>query len=193
MAHGQHGLTRDGAISGALLAIDGEIQGNLSKGLYSVALVIIDDVINFDNQAGYQTAVKLAGSGGSDNWLPLDKHEPGYKEALVSHRDSEVASLDDAWDWLTGGGPQHPPQSISVVLVSNIGPCDGCKQRIINFRNYVTQHFPGVSVQVESVYAQAGASSKPGTRGDEKIATTYGYPNIAASQLDGRQVWRHVI
>jgi hypothetical protein len=197
MAQGQHGLTRDEAISAALLAIDSEIQRNLGRGLYSVALVIIDNVINFDEEAGYQTAVKVAGSGGSDNWLPLDGHDPGYKEALVSRRDSEVASLDDAWGWLTSGGLQHVPQSISVVLVSNIGPCDGCKRRIINFRDWVTQHFspysPGLNVQVESVYAQAGASGKPGERGDERIATTYGYPNIAASQLDGRAVWRHII
>lgn len=192
MADGQHGQTRDGAISAALAAIDSKIEENRGQGLYSVVLVIIDNIINFDVQAGYQTAVKVAGSGGSDTLLPLGQRDAGYKEAQISRRDSEVASLDDAWDWLNLG-PQHAPQVITVVVVSNIGPCDGCKQRIVNFRNNVVQRFPAANVQVESVYAQDGASGKRGTRGHENIPTTYGYPNIVASQLDGRQVWRRVI
>lgn len=158
-------------------------------------------MVKLDEQAGYRTEVKQAGGGGTDTFLPQGKYGRGTLEgddARLSSTDSEVASLQDAWDWITEGpiGQEYTPTSVTIVLVSNIGPCDPCKERISTFRAMLVQHFAElqlpVNVVVEVVYAQSGGSAHNTTRGT--VATTYGYANLPASNLpDGSAVWRMTV
>jgi hypothetical protein len=183
----QH-VTLDQAIANALAGIHAQAWNG--GGLYSQVLVTIDGVVNLDETNGYCTPIKAAGSGGQNTFLV-----PNTDDARLSQTDSEVASLQDAWDWIIHELPNHHPQprGIWVVLVGNIGPCDSCKIRIANFRTMLKQRYPAPCVvAVEVVYDQANGSANPATRGNG-IATTYGYNNLTPRQLPGPSVWRTVI
>jgi hypothetical protein len=183
-------FSRDDAVSASLVAIH-----HLGDGLYNQALVIINGVVNFNEQDGYCTPITGAGSGGSTTFLDPNRYgrgTPEYNEAMLSQRDSEVACLQEAWDWLTGG-PQQTPQSVTVVLVGNIGPCIPCQLRIKTFRDMLVSHFGAhVPVEVEVIYDQDDASAKETQRSG--IPTTYGYPGLPDSRLADRTlVWRYTV
>jgi hypothetical protein len=157
--------------------------------------VIIDGVVNFDGEAGYRTPIMRAGSGGTSTFL--DPHQYGqdtveHNEAVLSQTDSEVACLQEAWDWLLLG-LQRTPQSVDVVLIGNIGPCVPCQQRIKAFRDMVVSRFDGhARAAVEVVYDQDGASATDTMRYD--IPTTYGYPGLPDSALtDGTLIWSYKV
>jgi hypothetical protein len=183
-------MTRDGAVSASLAAIH-----DRGDGLYNQVLVIINGVVNFDEVAGYCTQVVGAGSGGSDTFLNLAQYQKdsiGYNEARLSGRDSEVACLQDAWDWLTMG-LTGTPQSVAVVVVGNIGPCIPCQRRIKAFRDAIVHRFgAAVQVEVEVIYDQDDASAWDTERSN--IPTTYGYRDLPDSSLsDGTLVWRYQV
>src|SRR5438034_7761010 len=106
-------LSLDGAI--ALALEDIEKRGD---GLYSQVLILTNGAQNFsDEDTSYRSAIFAASSGGSDSFLKAsDYYNPD--EAKLSGRDSEVAALQEAWDWLVGHSQVHSPL---VVLVCNIG------------------------------------------------------------------------
>jgi hypothetical protein len=182
------GQSRDGAISASLVAIH-----DRGEGLYSQALVIIDGVVNFDGQAGYRTPITKSGSGGTSTFLDphqYDKDSVEYNETVLSQTDSEVACLQEAWDWLTLG-LQGTPQSVAVVLVGNIGPCIPCQKRIKAFRDMVVSRF-GARAAVEVIYDQDDASATDTVR--HGIPTTYGYRDLPDSELtDGTLVWSYTV
>jgi hypothetical protein len=159
------------------------------EGLYSQVLILTDGAQNFsDPDRSYLSPAFESGGGGTDSFLKASEYS-NPDEAKLSGRDSEVAALQEAWDWLSG----HQAQSVLVVLVCNIGPCDACKQRLTNFRAACVP-FYGPNLTVQAIYGQSGGSAKPVERGPKKIKTTYGYPAAGQHELsDGTKVWVHTV
>lgn len=159
--------------------------------------MIINGVVNFvEEGAGFCTRIMASGSGGTSTFLDPSQYRKDtaeFNEAVLSQADSEVACLQEAWDWLTLGGLQGTPRSVEVVLVGNIGPCVPCQKRIKAFRDMVVRHFGGnVRVEVEVVYDQDDASARDTER--HGIPTTYGYRDLPDSQLaDGTPVWSYKV
>jgi hypothetical protein len=185
MSVGIEGSPYDAAISAELVKIHA-----CGEGLYSSALVIVN------GQIAYTTRVTGSGSGGTDTFLQLSQYTKGtdeYNEAKLSQTDSEVATLQDVWDMLSEGGVQGLPESVTIVLVCNIGPCNPCKKRLAAFRDKVVQLFPQAAVSVEVIYDQEGRSEFNTQR--RGLPTTYGYPDLPGDdQLsDGTLVWRRKV
>jgi hypothetical protein len=85
------------------------------------------------------------------------------------------------------------PYSVTVILVGNIGPCDGCKARLKVFLYELSAElFPKAFVMVKAVYT--GDRCKAGVRGaTDRLETEYGYPDRAEQQefrLDDKTFWR---
>jgi hypothetical protein len=177
-------LSLDGATVLALKTIREK-----GTGLFSQVLILTDGAVDFSNdETSYRSPVYEASSGGSDTFLKASEY-PNKDEAKLSGRDSEVAALQEAWDWLSA----HNAQSVLVVLVCNIGPCNACKQRLTNFRAECARYY-GANLTVQVIYGQSGASAMDTTRGDKKIKTTYGYQNAGAHTLSNQQqVWVHTV
>ncbi|MEO3888385.1 hypothetical protein [Nonomuraea sp. B5E05] len=155
-------------------------------GLYSRIMVIVDDDIpsEGDTDSCYLTPVAPPQSGQGYYTLAAADGaarppEISVDEAKLSQKDSEVATLLDAYEWVAEQGLAVAKQSIQVILISNIGPCTGCKARLQIFHrdllDKAVEVESKVSISVESVYDTPEASRNR-TRGKE-IATTYGYPN----------------
>ncbi|TDD06269.1 hypothetical protein E1292_15340 [Nonomuraea deserti] len=155
-------------------------------GLYSRIMVIVDDEIPAEGDAErcYLTPVAAPRSGQGYYTLTAADGAPcpedvSPDEARLSQQDSEVATLLEAYDWISDQGLSVATESIQVILISNIGPCTGCKARLqIFYADLVAKASEigkKVSITVASVYNTAEAS-RDRTRGD-KIGTTYGYPD----------------
>ncbi|MEU8380257.1 hypothetical protein [Streptosporangium sp. NPDC048865] len=69
------------------------------------------------------------------------------------------------------------PHSVTVLLVGNIGPCDGCKARLKVFLYELSgELFPKAFVGMKAVYT--GDQCKGGVRGaTDRLETEYGYPD----------------
>lgn len=173
-------LSLDGAAALALQAIHAK-----GEGLFSQVLILTNGAQNFSDEAtSYVSPVFGAGGGGTDTFLKADEYR-NQDEARLSGRDSEVAALQEAWDWLSG----HNASSVLVVLVCNIGPCNACKQRLATFRAGCVPYY-GTSLTVQVIYDQSGGPAKDTTRGEKKIKTTYGYQDAFTHTLgDGTKVW----
>ena len=173
-------LSLDGA---TVLALK-EIQEK-GTGLFSQVLILTNGAQDFsDGETSYRSPIFAASSGGTDSFLKAsDYHNPD--EAKLSGKDSEVAALQEAWDWLSGHEQAYSPL---IVLVCNIGPCDACKQRLANFRAACAQYY-GANMTVQVIYGQSGSPAKGTTRGNN-IKTTYGYHDAGSHTLSNKQqVW----
>jgi hypothetical protein len=178
-------LSLDGA---TILALE-EIRKK-GSGLFSQVLILTSGAQDFSNdETSYRSPIFDASSGGSDSFLKAtDYHNPD--EAKLSGKDSEVAALQDAWDWLDGHPQAYSPL---IVLVCNIGPCDACKQRLTNFRAKCDPYYAG-NLTVQVVYGQSGSPAKETTRGPKEIKTTYGYQGAGTYTLgNGTTVWLHTV
>jgi hypothetical protein len=156
-------------------------------GLYTQALVMINRDVSFDQVNGYRTNVMEAGSGGGKRYSLTSKDmgdhpRPAHMtqdEARLSQKDSEVASLQDAYDWTVDLAERAQTGTIGVwgvhvLVVGNIGPCDGCKARLLCFFKDIVELFDSypVSVIVDSIYRTTESSRVEERRG---VATRYGY------------------
>ncbi|MEU8198328.1 hypothetical protein AB0C10_31565 [Microbispora amethystogenes] len=161
-------------------------------------MVIVDGNIPSagDSENCYLTPVAAPRSGQGYYTLTtadgaLRPQEISVDEAKLSQQDSEVTTLLDAYEWITEQGLNVATQSIQVILISNIGPCTGCKARVQIFRGDLLaaaqQAGSTVPITVESVYDTPEAS-RDRTRGN-KIPTTYGYPAAVSTpyNISGRQ------
>jgi hypothetical protein len=184
MAETHSQLSLDGATALALKTI--HAQG---EGLFSQVLILTNGAVNFsDGDTSYLSPVFAAGGGGSDTFLKASEYH-NQDEAKLSGRDSEVAALQEAWDWLS----EHDAQSVLVVLVCNIGPCNACRQRLANFRAQCVPYY-GAQLTVRVIYDQSGGAAKDTFRGEKKIKTTYGYGEALTQTLgDGTKVWVHTV
>lgn len=162
-------------------------------GLFSRALVMVDGDLSFDEARSYRTPVAGAGAGGTPRYSLTETEDPGrgYQgrvekaQARMSKQDSEVAVLQEAWDWIEGLASSFPQNArIRVVVVGNIGPCTGCKARLKLFRDDLIGLFGPGRVTVESVYdtsqmfiakdyEQKYEDYETGTT--STVSTTYGY------------------
>ncbi|MEV0391443.1 hypothetical protein [Nonomuraea sp. NPDC050643] len=158
----------------------------LEPGLYSRIMVIVDDNIPSEgnDENCYLTPVAPPKSGQGYYTLTATDGaqrpaEISLDEAKLSQQDSEVATLLEAYEWITERGLAKDTKSIQVILISNIGPCTGCKARLkIFYGDLLTaadEKGVKVTITVESVYDTPEAS-RDRTRGN-KIPTTYGYPD----------------
>ncbi|MFD1934850.1 MULTISPECIES: hypothetical protein [Nonomuraea] len=119
--------------------------------------------------------------------LPPQIWSPAHERAWQADTDRwEVAAYQalQAWD-------SHP-YSVTVILVGNIGPCDGCKARLKVFLYELSgELFPKAFVMTKAVYT--GDRCKRGARGTtDRLDTEYGYPDHAEQQefrLDGQTFW----
>ncbi|WP_405085055.1 hypothetical protein [Microbispora sp. NBC_01389] len=117
--------------------------------------------------------------------------EISLDEAKLSQQDSEVTTLLEAYEWITDQGFNVAAESIQVILISNIGPCTGCKARVQIFHgdllSAAQQAGSKVPITVESVYDTPEAS-RDRTRGNQ-IPTTYGYPDAVRTpyNVSGQQ------
>ncbi|WP_204288034.1 hypothetical protein [Microbispora amethystogenes] len=161
-------------------------------------MVIVDGNIpsEGDGENCYLTPVAAPRSG--QGWYTLTTADGAARpaeisldEAKLSQQDSEVTTLLDAYEWITDQGLGVAAQSIQVILISNIGPCTGCKARLQIFHSDLLaaaqQAGSKVPITVESVYDTPEAS-RDRTRGN-KIPTTYGYPAAVSTPyaISGRQ------
>lgn len=126
--------------------------------------------------------------------LPPQIWGPEQERAWQADTDrGEVAAYQElqAWDGY--------PRSVTVFLVGNIGPCDGCKARLKVFLYELSAElFPKALVMVKAVYT--GDQCKRGVRGTtDRLETEYGYPDRAEQQefrLDGeplRRAWVRLV
>jgi hypothetical protein len=172
------------SLDGAAVQTLNEIRDK-GQGLFTRALILINNAQDFsDDSTSYLSPVYPASGGGTDTFLRAGTYHD-KDEASLSGKDSEVAALQDAWDWLS----EHNAQSVLVVLVSNIGPCNACKQRLANFRAACAEYY-GANLTVQVIYGQSGGAAKDMVRGEKKIKTAYGYQDAGAHTLsDETKVW----
>ncbi|WP_214413955.1 hypothetical protein [Sphaerisporangium fuscum] len=162
-------------------------------GLFSRALVMVNGNLSFDETHSYKTPIAGARSGGTTRYSLTETKDAGRgfqgrvdkAQARMSKQDSEVAVLQEAWDWIEGLHSSFPPGShIRVVVVGNIGPCTGCKARLELFRQDLIDAFGSGRVIVESVYdtsqmfitknyEEKYEDYETGTT--STVSTTYGY------------------
>ncbi|WP_049566889.1 hypothetical protein [Nonomuraea sp. SBT364] len=184
-------LTRDPAAPQIAQSL-AEIH-SLGAGLFSRALVMVAGDLSFDEAHSYRTPVAGARSGGTTRYSMTDADDAGrgYEgrvdraQARMSKQDSEVAVLQEAWDWIEALHASFPHGAgIRVVLIGNIGPCTGCKARLELFRQDLISVFGPGQVIVESVYdtsemfitknySQKYEDYETGTT--NTVSTTYGY------------------
>jgi hypothetical protein len=91
-------------------------------------------------------------------------------EMGASVRDSEVATLNAVWRSLVES--RHYIQTghrIDIVVVGNMGPCNGCKIRLRNFLRLLRQNFRYVNFSVEVNYM-----TRPNDVWRQHMPTTYG-------------------
>ncbi|MFB9889092.1 hypothetical protein [Planobispora takensis] len=178
-------------------------------GLYSRILVIVDGTAPVENEydSCYMTPIAPPGSGQGYYTLTAPQGTEGAErpadisvdEAKLSQGDSEVAALLDAYEWITTAGFQAATESIRIVLVSNIGPCNACKARLQIFYNDVltaaSDATSKASITVESIYDTGDAFFD--TERGNRIATTYGYRNATKTPYDisGQKgsYWQYVL
>ncbi|WP_157247032.1 hypothetical protein [Nonomuraea typhae] len=175
-------------------------------GLFSRIMVIVDGNVpsEGDSASCYLTPVKAPRSGEGYYTLTANNGavrpaEISVDEAKLSQQDSEVATLLDAYDWITEQGLKVATQSLQVILISNIGPCTGCKARLQIFYSDLlsaaAEARSTVAITVESIYNTPEAS-RDSTRGNA-IPTTYGYPSAARTpyNISGNQgaYWLHTL
>src|ERR1051326_373251 len=154
------GISLDTAIRQGIEAIRAK-----KGGLWSQVLILTDNVTSFaDTERSYISSLFGASGGDVDTFLEGQGY-PDKDEEKLSRRDSEVAALQDAWDWLTA---HDQVQSVLVVLLCNIGPCNACKQRLANFRAECVPYY-GTNLTVQAIYGQSGGPANETTRGDKKI------------------------
>ncbi|KAA9378496.1 hypothetical protein F5972_16775 [Microbispora cellulosiformans] len=161
-------------------------------------MVIVDGNIPSENdsESCYLTPVAAPGSG--QGWYTLTRAngaerpaEISLDEARLSQQDSEVGTLLEAYGWIKERGLAVAAESIQVILISNIGPCTGCKARLRIFYSDLLaaaeEAVSTVPITVESVYNTPEAS-RDRTRGN-MIPTTYGYPDAVQTpyNISGRQ------
>lgn len=188
-------IVRELAVVHQLAAKDHQVG---EPGLYSRIMVIVDGNIpsQGDDESCYLTPVAAPKSG--QGYYTLTRADGAERpaeisvdEAKLSQQDSEVTTLLEAYEWMTGRGFDVAAQSIQVILISNIGPCTGCKARLRIFQSDLLaaakEAGSNVPFIVESVYDTPEASLDR-TRGN-KIPTTYGYPDAVKTPYDisGRQ------
>jgi hypothetical protein len=155
-------------------------------GLWSKVLILLDNVTSFGNDEMSFNSSLFSASGGDVDLFLANYGYANQDEEKLSRRDSEVASLQEASSWLEA----HSSASVTVILLSNIGPCDGCKQRLANFRGQLVQYYQTPPV-VRVYYSQSGGSANKAVRGNA-IKTVYGYAGAGAETLsDGTRVWRY--
>lgn len=183
MAETHPEVSLDGAIIGALEDIH-----KTATGLFSRVLILTNHSQSFGNdETSYISPVFSASSGGTDTFLKVSAY-PNQDDARLSGRDSEVAALQEAADWLEG---HRSAWAAHVILVANIGPCDPCKQRLRNFRAKLAERF-GQQLTVQVIYDQSDASATR-TRG-ANIPSVYGYPNAGQTPLSNQhQVWIYTV
>ncbi|WP_327045590.1 hypothetical protein OG320_28495 [Microbispora sp. NBC_01189] len=161
-------------------------------------MVIVDGNIpsEGDSENCYLTPVAAPRSG--QGWYTLTTADGAARpaeisldEAKLSQQDSEVTTLLEAYEWITDQGFNVAAKSVQVILISNIGPCTGCKARVQIFHSDLLaaaqQAGSKVPITAESVYDTPEAS-RDRTRGNH-IPTTYGYPDAVRTpyNVSGRQ------
>ena len=170
---------------------------------FSRALVMVNGDLSFNETHSYKTPIAGAGSGGTMRYSLTDNKDAsrGYQgrvdrgQARMSKQDSEVAVLQEAWDWIEALQSSFPYGAhIRVVLVGNIGPCTGCKARLKLFRQDLISVFGPGRVIVESVYDTSEMFDTKDyakmyedyeTKSTSTVSTTYGYESatVEAYQL----------
>ncbi|MDI3289432.1 hypothetical protein [Polyangium sp. 15x6] len=148
----------------ALVALDGIVRRD--GGVWTSVLVFVEKVFVF------QTDPVRAGEHDETDTYGI---AAGVEDAemAASVRDSEVATLNMVlrdqrlrWDQL------RPGYRIDFIVVSNMGPCDGCKTRLQNFLDQLRRH-PycwQLNFSLESDYM-----TPPNDVDRQRLRTTYGY------------------
>ncbi|MER5421338.1 hypothetical protein [Streptosporangium roseum] len=174
-------------------------------GLFSRALVMVNGDLSFDEAHSYKTPVAGARSGGTTRYSLTETKDAGRSyqgrvdkaQARMSKQDSEVAVLQEAWDWIEALHSSFPHGThIRVVVVGNIGPCTGCKARLKLFRQDLIGVFGPGRVIVESVYDTSQMFITKDyeekyedyeTETTSTVSTTYGYEGatVEAHKLPG--------
>ncbi|MFC6581819.1 hypothetical protein [Planomonospora parontospora] len=167
-------------------------------------MVIVDGNVPSEGDAEHCYLTPVAAPRSGQGYYTLTAKDGAQRppeispdEAKLSQSDSEVAVLLEAYEWITDQGLQVATESIEVILISNIGPCTGCKARLQIFYGDLLAAAGEVGskvlITVESIYNTPEASRNR-TRGNQ-IPTTYGYPDSVATPYTvlGQQgtYWRY--
>lgn len=185
--------------------------------------------VNYSNGDGAQTQAHTSQEHADDHLEIAKMKKMGAantsahkKEQNISHNDSEVATLNELFDLIDQQNPLAGPSSamalpppiaqsnyLILTISGNMGPCNGCKDRIEAFYNRVIQlveqfRLPrDFKVELVVNYTQEDLKA---VRGDTK--TQYGYdhntPSFRAIALEtvdqgnevtvqGFQVRRHYV
>lgn len=119
---------------------------------------------------------------------PFYKPKANNREHHVSRNDSEVQTLEELYQLViqnmtadqTGDVPAHPltvSNAMEIGLYINMGPCDGCKDRIDLFWRMVQQFVTGLGLKHDvkislDIFYQTARFGK----NRHGQATDYGYP-----------------
>jgi hypothetical protein len=113
------------------------------------------------------------------NVLDKDKaSEEEVKEEHNSRNDSEVSTLEEAYNLLQEYLQDYEDSftgntQIRIVVAGTSGPCDGCKNRLEQFKHDVLNMLPnGALLSIESAYLNYTSTKKR-----NETTTRYGYTN----------------
>lgn len=171
--------------AGVLADIDQ--RGRDVGGLYTTASVFVD------GQLIARTEPQTHPANGQRHYARMQPgpkgSSPEVDEDRISHNDSEVGTLEDAWEELDTYLQQVAdprPRRVRILLAGTSGPCDGCKRRIEAFRDDVLQLLPpGSLLWIESAYLNASSVVPRAGK-----FTRYGFENETADRTAARLRYR---
>lgn len=137
------------------------------KGVWTKAAIFMDGeyICETDEyQAGQET--------GHYSDLEINKNEWLESELINSEKDSEVSTLQDAYE-LISNNIGKANKNIKVILTGNMGPCEGCKSRIQAFLSDLVK----ISGKKIKISAEVDYFTKTHKLTRLEVDTRYGYPD----------------
>ena len=145
------------------------ITGQPAKGVWAVGAAMLD---------GYPEFMSAPQRHGQDSAQDsaFSHYRDQSTELRVSSKDAEVNTLEQLWNYFRSISDFNPYHEIRVIISGNLGPCDGCKQRIRQFalsvQQLINDEKPNHAIRliIETNYYTATSSTNK--RGP---TTQYGY------------------
>jgi len=109
-----------------------------------------------------------------------DQAKVPKEEILVSKKDSEVELCFEIYNRIISelGEGNGRNISISIRIMSNKGPCDGCKDRIRTLKEKIMEKYPECTLELDIEYEEAPSSHKRKIHADNRFVNTeYGWRN----------------
>jgi hypothetical protein len=127
----------------------------------------------YEKAACFWTAPARAGDHGDTD--PYGVGEDNSHEAAASVKDSEVSTIAQLERYLANklhdhDTGKHHGQRVEILITGNLGPCDGCKDRLERFIAECRRRWLGVNFALEVNY-----TTQPNDVQRQGLDTTYGH------------------